>query len=87
MADGVFYGVTPLDVAKGEHKSTPTFQASNNRVAGNDNGGASQADAQNGKWISNTFGSQTIGGVSYPSNGNTRAIVFRDSGRTDRPDL
>lgn len=26
-------------------------------------------------------------GVSYPGNGNTRAIVFRDSGRTDSPDL
>jgi hypothetical protein len=84
---GLRYEVTPLDAADGEHISTPTFQAGNNRVAGNGNGGASQADAQNGKWISNTFGAQTIGGVSYPGNGNTRAIVFRDSGRTDRPDL
>jgi hypothetical protein len=45
------------------------------------------ADAQNGKFISNYFGEQTIASVEYPSNGGNLAIAFIDSGRSDRTDL
>jgi Right handed beta helix region len=84
---GIRYEISPRDAEEGERLRTPTFQAESNRLAGNGLGGASMADAQNGKFISNYFGEQTIASVEYPSNGGNLAIAFIDSGRSDRTDL
>jgi hypothetical protein len=83
---GIRFEYSPRDAAEGEHLATPTFLAENNRVAGNGNAGASHADAQNGTWTNNVFGPQTISGVSYGHNFNNKALVVRDSGRSDRTD-
>jgi hypothetical protein len=84
---GVRFEYSPRDADEGEHLPTPTFRAEGNRIAANKGGGASHADAQNGEWVGNIFGPQTIASIAYPANGNNRAIAFIDSGRSDRTDL
>ena len=84
---GIRFEYSPRDAGEGQHLATPTFLAERNRVAGTrTNAGASHHDAQNGTWRSNIFGPQTVAGVAYPGNFNNKALVIRDSGRTDRTD-
>ena len=63
----------------------------NNEVHGNSpdavRGGISVRDSQNATIQNNRFGAVTIAGVAYPPNSGNVAIIARDSGRTDRPDL
>ncbi len=84
---GLRFEYSPRDAAEGEHLSSPSFMAENNRLAGNGSGGASHRDAQNGTWRNNVFGRQIIGGNSYAGNNGGLALVISDSGRSDRTDL
>ena len=88
---GVRYEYSPI-VASGVHASQPTALIEYNEIhangfQGSSFGGASMWDAQNATFRNNFFGPKTIGGVSYATNNNKRAILFQDSGRADRTDL
>jgi hypothetical protein len=79
-------------IKSGVHSSQPTALIEDNSIhangyAGTRYGGASMWDAQNTTFRSNVFGPKTVAGVSYRANMNKRAILFGDSGRTDRTDL
>ena len=83
---------SPKNAATDQHLNQPGFVLENSRAAGNGDEGASVRDAQNATIRGNTFGAQTIGGVSYGNNGNlsggaTDGVNVSDSGRDpDRTD-
>jgi hypothetical protein len=88
---GVRYEFAPI-VADGVHRSNPTALIEYNEIHANGYkgsafGGSSMYDAQNATFRNNFFGPKTIAGVSYGVNINRQAILFYDTGRTNRTDL
>ena len=90
---GIRYEHSPAGLDPGVHTANPTALIEGNQIAHNGAAGGSNVDTQNAVWKNNTFGPQTIGGVSY---GNNRyehpdlapsAIFNKDSGRPERTDL
>jgi hypothetical protein len=75
----------------------PTHLAEGNLIAENgipkiagdsSKAGGSAHDVSNTTWRNNAFGPQEIAGLgAVGHNANSKAILFTDSGRSDRPDL
>ena len=70
----------------------PTHLAERNLIAGNGyagaRGGGQALDVRNTTWRNNLFGPRWVAGLGRVGhNYGKRAIVFSDSGRSDRPDL
>jgi hypothetical protein len=88
---GARYEFAPI-VSDGVHSAQPTALIEYNEIHANGYkgsafGGASMYDAQNTTFRNNVFGPKTIAGVSYGVNINRQAILFYDTGRTNRTDL
>jgi hypothetical protein len=88
---GARYEYTPRGIAEGSHSSQETFLMEDAVLAGNDFGGASMHDAQNGTFRNLLIGPVTLGSKTYSHNGSAttrgKALQFSDSGKSTRTDL
>jgi hypothetical protein len=82
---GLDYEFSPM-LPIGQVASSPSALFERNVSTGHGIGGGQMLDAQNATFRNNSFGPQTVGGVSYPGNGNGGlALLLKDnpSRRTD----